>query len=180
MCGAEGDGSSAFQKASSVPTEGQGGIRGSAEGLSEGNPRRGPRRYCFSKWMKKSCRVLGFTAGGFFSLPACIYLGSRGNTKSRCCRFAGGLLGGPAGLSLCSRPRAGKTAWEKKRKHPSLPFPLSPPDQFSDVVHHQSANRLYWLVVGALGEQNQPSRLGWQGGCRPKREHPPPHLNKSV
>lgn len=180
MCRAEGDGSSAFRKASSVPTEGQGGIRGSAEGLSEGNPRRSPRHYHFFKVHEEVLQGFGVYRWVFFPLPACIYLGSRGNTKSRCCRFAGGLLGGPTGLSLRSWPRAGKTAWEKKRKHPSLPFPLFPPDQFSDVVHHQSANRLYWLVVGALGEQNQPSRLGWQGGCQPKREHPSPHLNKSV
>lgn len=93
--------------------------------------------------------------------PACIYLGSWGNTESYCCRLAGGLLGGPGSLSLSCWTRAGKPAREKGKQIPKLsPYCSFPPDQFSDLVHHQPANCLYGRKVGLW---SRTSPWGWPG-----------------
>lgn len=75
--------SSAFHKASSSLAEEQEGARGSDKGVPEGThpaflPPRVLCHYHFSKWMKEACRLLGLLM--LFSLTACIYLGSWGNT----------------------------------------------------------------------------------------------------
>lgn len=102
-----------------------------------------------------------------FLLPACIYFSSRGNNKSRCCRFAGGLLGGPGGLSLSSWLRAGKITWEKKKK-PSLPFSLFPLDQFSDLAHHQPASAHTGSWWGPSGSRTSPRGWASRGDATPK------------
>ena len=186
MCRAEGDSSSAFHKVSSAPTEGQEGARGSAEELSEGGPprspsKRGPPSLSFFKVDEEVLQGFGVYCCCFPSLL--VFTLAAGEIPSR---IAAGLLEGFWKALVVSHLVAGRGQEKqpgKRKKTPTpcaLLFSLFPLDQISDLVYHQSANRPYWLVAGTLGEQNQPSQLGWQGGCHPKRQHPSPHLNKLV
>lgn len=174
ICRVGGDGSSASHQREQRSHRGgkreaMGLPRGSLKGSHPGVPskRLAPLSLWFFKVGEEVLQGLGVYRCCFSSLLV-FTLATGGNTESRCCRFAGGLLGGPGGLWLSSWPRAGTTAWEKQKTQPLSLFPL-----FSLFSHHQPANHMYGAEPAL--------RAGLaRGGGHPKRQHPSPHLNKLV